>query len=511
MSDYAPLRDAFSEINKLMLDKRQWDATHEKEMAEVGLKSRMLDMQIQRHNLEKKRLERQAQADEEAMRPTPVNIYNYFDNNDYIQRKIFDDSDAGIKFARVIGGPDAHVDRATGMVYDVNGNPVILPQAIGAQRAVLGQAVISSQLNPEEMLSINLESISAKQSQIEKELKATPVTDVAKRKALQEELSTVTTTKNKHTSMLDAKALEPYYRQQVRFAESMALKAAAMGVDDRTLATVQEAAKRANSNWITLQGRIVASEDKAAQRQLQKELKAMEAQTRKELKELEVGKERSNKVQQHSIVKVDDKGNPIPNTVEIMNVEKGETTVKPPSGYVFTEDIKAQEDRKNRMRSADKLPYAAIERSLTNRFQSVVKDDMGRVQNIIVPADTPRMMAAKGVLSKNYNNFTNPAEAVDFSFNAVIEAEKAIQEDAYVSVLEQMQKNPAIGKQIGEPSMKNPRFVDAVNNMLLQLSQVEDEDGNTFKDYFRYVPDVRHKDSLDRKNTQIVPEPEVEE
>lgn len=512
MSDYAPLRDAFSELNKLMLDKRQWDAHHEKEMAEMGLKSRMLDMQVQRHNLEKKKLERQAMADEEAMRETPVNIYNYFDNNDYIQRKIFDESDAGIKFARLVSGRnDATVDRATGMVYDPNGNLINVPKAIGFQRAVGGQTVIGSMLNPEEMIGINLDAINAKQMQLEKELNATPVTDVARRKALKEELSQVTTTRNKHTKMLSPEELEPYYRQQVRFAESMSLKAASEGADPQTLATLQEAAKRANTNWITLQGRIVASEDKRERREHEKIIKKMEIDSREALKRIEAGKEKGNKVQQHSIVEVDDKGNPIPGTVKVMNVPKEVEVVRPPQGHAFVEDIKAQEDRKKALKAGDKLPFASMENAISRRFQSVIKDDLGRVQSITVPADTPRANAARDVLAKKYNNFTNPAEAVSFSINAVIEAEKAIQEDAYVTVLEQMQKNPALAKKIGEPSEKNPKFVDAVNNMLIQLSGVEDEDGNTFKGYFNYVPDFRHRESLDRKNTQIVPEPEVEE
>lgn len=509
MSDYAPLRDAFSEINKLLLDKRQWDAHHEKEMAEMGLKSRMLDMQMQRHNLEKKRLERQAQSDEEAMREAPVNIYNYFDNNDYIQKRIFDDSDAGIKFARVIGGPDAHVDRATGMVHDVNGNVIKLPQAIGAQRAVLGQAIISSQLNPEEMLGINLDAISAKQSQLEKELKDTPITSVAKRKAIQEQLSEVTTSKNKHSKMLDPEQLEPYYRQISKFAESMVLKAAAMGVDDRTLATIQEAAKRANSNWITLQGRIMTAETNREQRKLQRELKAMDIAARKAEKELDA---KGNKSEQKYIGKLDKDGKLDPNTIKVFNPEKaaGEI-IDPPPGFVYVQGVKDVEEMKSKLSKDEKLPYAAVNSALTKKFQSVIKDDMGRVQGIIIPADAPRLIAAQKVLSKGWKNFSNPAEAVDVSFSAVIESEKALQEDAYAAVLEQMQKNPVLSKKIGEPSLKNPLFVSSVNEMIKQLADVEDEDGNTFRGYYGYLPDVLHRDSLDRKNTQIIPEPEVEE
>jgi hypothetical protein len=114
MANYAPLRDAFSELNKMIIDSQQWNAQHETRQAEIGLKRAMLDMQMEDRALERRLKQREvAEVDFQTER-VPVSLFDYAPNNALLHSSLQRDPTLGAKVAKAWGG--SKIDPVTGVI-----------------------------------------------------------------------------------------------------------------------------------------------------------------------------------------------------------------------------------------------------------------------------------------------------------------------------------------------------------------------------------------------------------
>jgi hypothetical protein len=155
MSEYAPIRDAFHDLNKMLIDKQQWDAEHEARTQDQGIKRMMMESQLQDQSLQRKKLELDAKENELKMRPTEVNIHDYVPNNEHTQKMLYDtDPNLQINLAKVWGG--STIDRVTGKVLGDDGNPMSMPSFEKGLKSVAAQSLIHGAFDPDVMISANI-------------------------------------------------------------------------------------------------------------------------------------------------------------------------------------------------------------------------------------------------------------------------------------------------------------------------------------------------------------------
>lgn len=158
MSEYAPLRDAFHDINRLLIDKQQWDAEHEARVSDQGIKRMMTESQLQDHALQRKKLELEAKENELKMRPTEINIHDYVPNNEHTQKMMYDtDPNLQVNLAKVWGG--STIDRVTGKILGDDGNPVMMPSFEKGLKSVAAQSLLHGAFDPDVMISANIGAI----------------------------------------------------------------------------------------------------------------------------------------------------------------------------------------------------------------------------------------------------------------------------------------------------------------------------------------------------------------
>lgn len=204
MSEYAPLRDAFHDINKLLIDKQQWDADHEARVQDNGIKRMMMESQLQDHALQRKKLELEAKENELKMRPSEVNIHDYVPNNAHTQRMLYDaDPNLSMNLAKVFGGET--LDRVTGRALGSDGKPIIMPEYEKARKSVAAHALIQGALDPDVMISANLGAIERGIDERKKalsEIANLPV-NAQKMGVIRGEIARLNAQKAEHTKMRD--------------------------------------------------------------------------------------------------------------------------------------------------------------------------------------------------------------------------------------------------------------------------------------------------------------------
>jgi hypothetical protein len=204
MSEYAPLRDAFHDINKLLIDKQQWDAEHEARTQDQGIKRMMMESQLQDQALQRKKLQLDAKENELKMRPAEVNIHDYVPNNEHTQKMLYDtDPNLQINLAKVWGG--STIDRVTGKVMGDDGNPIIMPTFEKGLKSVAAQSLIHGAFDPDVMISANLGAIDRgidERKQALSELAKLPI-NAQKMGNIRGEIAKLNAQKEEHIKMRD--------------------------------------------------------------------------------------------------------------------------------------------------------------------------------------------------------------------------------------------------------------------------------------------------------------------
>lgn len=507
MAEYAPLRDAFHELNRLLIDKQQWDAEHELRKENQGIQRLQVESQLQDAALRREGLKKQAMMDKMAMEVVPVNIYDYTPNSDYSRKKLFADSDSAQRFAKAMGGEGASVDEASGMVRDANGEFVRGPRAVMEQKASLLYGLLSSAYDPEEMINENITAASSKVGELEVALKSTPIHDVAGRKKLQEQISEAKTTLNQHTKMLDPKNLEIMYRQKIKFLDDRSIRAAAAGVDPHILQQYQNAAQRANQDLINIQTRgmqkemketelAFRKEDKAEERALRKEMKEAELANKKELAELKLleakEKGKGEKTQHHYIVQEDKNGKVVDSAVLAVPKdgrgylpEEVDPRFKREEGWKYAKQTEIV-DREERGAGTKNIAEGTANTVLENMWKVPVMDAMKKTTYTLPLANKPRLDASIHVLGKLLPQHKgNVTTAASEAFRVVKSAEKSFWKVADIKLAEATAKYGTL----------TPKQRDTLVEAL-----AKDKDLG-FYDDLGYVPSWDHRKSLDYQYT----------
>ena len=499
MAEYAPLRDAFQELNRLLIDKQQWDAKHELDKENQGIQRMQVESQLQDAALRRKGLEKQAKIDSAAMEVVPVNIYNFVPNSKYSQDKLFDKTDAGLRFAQAIGGPGTTVDRATGMAKDANGDLVRMPSFLVSTKAAAAFGIAAEAFDPEEMINENLNVANIKIKELEKSLDDTPVVNVAERKRLREKLSEAKTVLNQHTKMLEPEQLEIMYRQKVKMLDNLSLKAAADGAEASVLQQAQNAAQRANVDLLNIQNRIFQKQSKDTEIQFRKEDRAEARQARKEERELDRAarlsekqlaleaariKGAGEKTQQHYAVKVDKDGNVV-DSVLVNTPKTGVASMTPEEldprlkGFSWS---KQEEMIQSGSKGRNKLEIGTINTMAQQAWETIDPSDPLGKKKWIVPADVPRRDATRIVMARDWGKKNSMQTLVDAQ-REVLSSEAAFMEDVDLRASKEAAKRGLVAL----PKQDLDKLIELM---------AHEKDG--FYGDYGYVPKFEHRKSLDR-------------
>ena len=493
MSEYSPLRDAFQDLNRLLIDKQQWDAKHELDKSNQGLQRMQIESQLHDASLQRTGLERKAMLDQQAMEPVAVNIYDYVPNSQYSQTKLFDTGDAGEKYAKALvpDVPDAFVDRATGVVRDGNGEIIKRPRSLVATRAASVYGIAAGAFDPTEMINGNIQSASEKVAELQSALKNIKPTDIARRSEILQKLSEAKTTLNEHMGMLEPEKLIPFYQKKVEVLDNMSINAAANGVELPVLAQLQHAAQRANADLLHVRSELSKKEQAELNRQNKLE------ERRLTLEAARVRGETSKvKSEQKYIV------NDADGKMSVYNVPKEtNAVVQPPSGTHFAneDEVKARL-AKGGDKGAKDSELFRISQELWSTDVTNVDNPLAPVKKLIVPADIPRRDAAIDLMGRFKDKFPNSLAGASRAQKMVIGAEKEFWKDVDVQL-------DTIAAKIGTTKDK---LTDAQRNSVIEILAK----GREFDVDFGYIPKWEHRKSLDRAYPGVIglpPEEEMDE
>jgi hypothetical protein len=233
MSEYAPLRDAFHEINRLLIDKQQWDAKHELDKEEMGLKRMMQEQQIQDQQLKRATLEKDAMEARSAVAPTKVNIREFTGGawNSTMHDTIHGDNTFENNLARVWGG--SRIDQTTGDVMDDRGNPIMLPKFEVGQKSVAALALINGRLDPQKMIEANQSTINQaiqdRRAELNK-IQDLPI-NAASRGKLTQEIERLKGEYTKHERMKEPDGMIKLLSNQLELTNGFANQAIMMGAN----------------------------------------------------------------------------------------------------------------------------------------------------------------------------------------------------------------------------------------------------------------------------------------
>lgn len=495
MSEYAPLRDAFNELNHLLIDKQQWDANHELRVQEQGLQKMQLESSLEDAKLRRTGLQLQSERDKEAMAPTALNIWELgIPNNSYTQNVLFGENGAAEKAASQIAGKPVKVDPTTGMASDSNGEFVRIPKAILQEKMLYALPLLDSQLNQEEMQKQNLSFITSKETELQKNLDQVPMSDVARRRALTEQLTEVKNSKNQTLKRLTPESLEMELTKRTQVYDGLRLRAAAGGADVRTLAALQDISTNAHADLRKVQAQIESATQRVSDRQLKRELLKEEYGFKLEIEQLkEKNKAKGEKSQQHYVIKVDKDNNPIPGTMDVLNVSKETGALEPPPpGYVYLKDIEAQHEIKKNKTNPD-VNGSTLVTEISKGFQRAVPNGpMGATQYTTLPADQPRIQAALRIAKEEFGTYKNQVEAVEVPMAKVRNAEIAFQDE--------LKQRVSILVKEGVLDPKAPTFKEGVQRLSRMMADERDKNDKTdrsFFDQYGYIPNYEDAKSLD--------------
>ena len=158
MAQYEPLRNAFHELNKMLVDKQQWDAEHEVRREEMGLKRQMQEQQVQDTLFKRDSLQLESKKAQEQMAPRSVNIYEFFPQNPDLVQHLNDNQELQRNLARSWGGDG--IDLATGQVYK-EGSVLSLPQYEVGNKSIAAATIMHGALNPTVVTNANLRALNA--------------------------------------------------------------------------------------------------------------------------------------------------------------------------------------------------------------------------------------------------------------------------------------------------------------------------------------------------------------
>jgi hypothetical protein len=483
MSDYAPLRDAFNEMNKLLIDKQQWDGKHELDKEEMGLKRMQVESQLQDAKLQRSKLEKESMMAQDAMSPTDANIYDWVPHDSYTDKAMFENSTSGQKFAELLGG--SSVDRATGRVYDANGNTVRMQKALLAQRAAAAYGVVAGSLDPEEHANMKVNQISSEINSIESQLSGIPLADIGARVELKTRLADL---KNQHKAAvgaLEPEQLAPLYRQRTNMIDRLKLNVAAAGSDPHMLSALQDSSSKAMAAWQVMETKVIQKQENERNRELKREEAAQRSADRRQTSEdtLEAARIRaaggpSEKSQQHLAVLRNDAGLEVAS--DLVNVPKvAGKSYTPESatdgklkGYVWhaqSQDIDAK-------MKENKVDWGVAKSSLESYLKS--ENIMG--QQGLAPADQARLIGAQ----LNFKSGTgNPMKDAARTWQGTLTAEEAFTREVDLVAAQ-------IARAQGVPKLSAAEW----NKISTKLAR---EKGGFFED-FMYVPQFEHRESLYR-------------
>ena len=507
MGTYSALRDAFSELNRTIIDSQQWGAQHELDKEKLGMQRMQVESQLQDSALRRESLKKEAAVAKDQMSEETVNIFNLVGNNPYLQDKLFDKSDAGIKFAKAMGG--STVDRATGVVYNDFGEPMKLPKYKIGELSAQNYSLISSSLDPAEMAKVNVEAADAKLSALQKELDSIPQHDVAKRAALKGRIAEGQSVLKEQLSVTSPRHMTTLYRLRNEAAQNLAMQAATRGATPATLQALQEAARQTNKDYeqavskesqFELQGQKEKFDTEQQQQRfthaekLQKEqLIAEDARANKKYqRDLEIAKIKADKAAQGTLrtaVLPGPDGAPVA-TVDI-NVPKDAGGVYTPASFGEQyKDFKWKEhiEIENQHKTQGNQKSGEVVKNIEKLWSVTTVDDLGTPKEIMAEAHRPRMEATQKIASMlmtdNPKQMNNPMAVAS-------EAKRIVQ-----SAEEKFWRDYGIYESKATSSMKVGVSALTPQKRDLLIETFSKSKISEFFNDFGYVPNWKYKDTL---------------
>lgn len=255
MSEYAPLRDAFNELNRLLIDKQQWDAQHEQQTQDMGIKRMMVESQLQDSALKRKGLELESKQAELQMRPTKANLYQFMPNNGAMQEMIFEGKDPSLvsNLAKTWGGE--RIDRVTGDVLDSSGRPIELPAFEIGNKSSAAMALLHGALSPATMIRANQDKLSEAMAAKKSALNAIPDNPMNKQKrgVIQNDINGLKAQWEKHEQMKSPDGMINLLNQQIEVANGFANQAVQLGANKNFVDLIKNQTDNLNAQVLSWQ------------------------------------------------------------------------------------------------------------------------------------------------------------------------------------------------------------------------------------------------------------------
>jgi len=144
MADYSPIRDAFRDLNKMVLDKQVWDAQHEQNVQRSERQDKLLDSQLQDQALKRQGLQLQADKAAYQMEEVGINRDDLINPENPQMVQFFDDNQEDI--ARSFGGDGSSFQ--DGILVNGEGSPFMQARHRYNPAKISYMYRVSSDINP---------------------------------------------------------------------------------------------------------------------------------------------------------------------------------------------------------------------------------------------------------------------------------------------------------------------------------------------------------------------------
>ena len=503
---YAPIRDAFSDLNKMIIDKQQWDSNHEYRMQEMGLKNMLAEQQMQDQLLKREALKVEAEQARFKNEVVDVSLNDFMKPDAMFVEKASQDEGYRKNIARLYGGTD--LDLASMKVVGQDGAPVKMSRMGATMRSPGLMAMHLDSIDPVKGAQANINTLNNSISGLQQELKDIPALEVNKKLIGEKraEIAKHEAARGQYEKMMEPENLLRAYRAKESALEGWLTQAGMNGATPEFFSMAKGMQDGVKGHINNLESKIMSREQMKESKALQKDIAGMQIASQQKIAEgnnatsLEIERmkgQREGKAPQMSksayLVKPDGTiATNVPSKTLFISKDKATANkaVLPndidqylaPSeaGTWRWEDDPVVAGQLKKAATSTRDPSSAVERSIMNAY-GMVDQDKGMF-NYYSGFTANHVRAAQDIAAHIMKK--NPGEK-----NAGVIRQQAV-DKANRAVEEYSQKHFYLSDQL-EKDLKNPVFDAEAKKVAQKLH--DEEIGRLNSDWrkvFNFVPDM---------------------
>ena len=261
MGTYAPMTESLREMNRLLMESRQWDAQQKQSEQQFGLQQMQIESQMKTQQQMQQINQAKVMQAQEDMKPQTLNAFNFLTNDETTRRMLFEIN--GGAFGNELAGtlePGAKL-KADGNFYRADGEPLQLNK-MQMDRVMPGLFAIATKYDdPVFELENQSAGVNKQIDALDKEISLMPGTDPRmqpKRAALLAQRNKLKSQASNYMEQTAPEQILEKLRQNYRNLQQFAVGAASQGNNPQLNNVISNAASHLNGRIKSIEDNLMA-------------------------------------------------------------------------------------------------------------------------------------------------------------------------------------------------------------------------------------------------------------